>query len=85
MLMLMNLLGKDYLVWDKAASIEFIKPGKGKVFVEFTISDETIKTIKQNTQDGSKYFPQFEVDVIDSQGDIVAKVSKILYIRKKTS
>ena len=85
MLMIMNLLGKGYLVWDKSASIEFIKPGKGKVFAAFIISDEVIEKIIQKTKDGSKYLPQFEVDVIDSQGDIVAKVCKTLYIRKKIS
>lgn len=85
MLMVMNLLGRKYLVWDKAASIEFIKPGKGKVFADFVVSDEVIEKIKQETHDGSKYLPQFEVEVVDNQGDIVAKVSKTLYIRKKIS
>jgi hypothetical protein len=32
-LMLMNVLGKDYIVWDKVASIEFLKLGIGKVSV----------------------------------------------------
>ena len=85
MLMVMNLLGRKYLVWDKAASIEFIKPGKGKVFADFVVSDEVIEKIKQETHDGSKYLPQFKVEVVDNQGDIVAKVSKTLYIRKKIS
>ena len=31
MLMLIENLGRDYIVWDKAATIRFRKPGKGKV------------------------------------------------------
>lgn len=39
MLMLMNLLGRDYIVWDKAASIDFVSPGKGPVYAEFRVDD----------------------------------------------
>ena len=37
MIMLMNILGKDYIVWDKFASIDFIAPGKGTVTATFSL------------------------------------------------
>jgi len=46
MLMLMNNLGRDYIVWDKAASIRFRKPGKGRVRAEFRLSDEQLDEIR---------------------------------------
>ena len=54
MLMLIKILGKDYIVWDKSAVINFIKPGKGTVTARFLIEEEDVKTILQHTSDGSK-------------------------------
>jgi acyl-coenzyme A thioesterase PaaI-like protein len=85
MLLIMNQLGKDYIVWDKAAHIEFISPGTGTVTAHFHVSDEHIAQIKQQTASGEKYLPQFEVDVVGEDGKLVAKAVKTLYIRKKRS
>jgi acyl-coenzyme A thioesterase PaaI-like protein len=84
MLLVMNQLGKDYIVWDKAAHIEFISPGTGTVTAHFEVSEEQIEDIKQRTAGGEKYLPKFEVDVIGHNGKLVAKTVKTLYIRKKS-
>ena len=83
MLMLMHILGNDFVVWDKAARIEFVKPGTGTLAAIFLIKDEEIEDIRQNTADGQKYFPEFSVDITDVAGEVVSRVSKILYIRKR--
>ena len=84
MLMIMQILGKDYIVWDKAAHIDFIKPGRGTVTAKFVITEDQIEDIISNTADGEKYLPDFAVDVIDQSGEKVAGVIKTLYIRKKS-
>lgn len=81
-LMLMNLLGKDYIVWDKSASIDFIKPGKGRVTAIFSISDAELEAIKLKTSNGEKYLPRFEVAILDELGAVIAKVRKTIYVRK---
>lgn len=83
MLLLMPLLGDEYLVWDKAASIEFVSPGKGPVFAEFRIDDALLADIRASTASGEKYLPQLSVEVHDAQGQLVAKVHKTLYVRLK--
>jgi len=83
MLMLMNLLGKSYLVWDKAAEIEFVTAGRGTVSAIMTISDEDLSLIRRQTADGKKYFAKFQILVCDKQGQLVARVKKTIYIRKK--
>ncbi len=83
MLMLMKILGKSYIVWDQSASIDFIQPGRGEVRAAFNIDDDTIDDIIARTADGEKYLPEFVVEVVDTQGQIVAKVHKILYVRRK--
>ena len=84
MLMLMNLLGKDYIVWDKSAEIDFIRPGRGRVMANFTITDDDLQAIRNNTAQGEKYLPHFSIRVIDTEGELVARIKKILYIRRKT-
>ena len=83
MLLLMNNLGKDYIVWDQSADIEFIKPGIGTVSATFIITDDMLKEIKEKTANGDKFLPTYPVVIIDEQGEIVAKANKTLYIRRK--
>ena len=83
MLLLMQLLGKEYVIWDKAATIDFVKPGRGTVKAIFTISEEELAVIRERIADGNKYLPEFTVKIIDEQGDLVANVKKVLYIRRK--
>ncbi len=85
MLMLMKLLGKGYVVWDKAASIDFIKPGKGKLTATMVITDEMLTDISHATAAGVKYLPEYPVEIIDESGEVVARAIKTLYIRKKAT
>lgn len=83
MLMVMENLGSDYIVWDKAASIDFIAPGKGPVYADFRIEETLLDEIRQRTAGGDKYLPQLHVDVHDGDGTLVARVHKTLYVRLK--
>jgi hypothetical protein len=83
MLILMRALGTDYIVWDKAASIQFLQPGRGTVTATFHIPQERIDEIRQQADDGQKIEPMFPVDVLDAQDLAIAHVEKLLYVRKK--
>ena len=83
MLMLIQILGKTYIVWDQAAHITFIKPGRGTVTARFVITEKQIEEIIANTAAGQKNMPEFSVDINDQAGEKVARVIKTLYIRKK--
>jgi len=83
MLILMRVLGRDYIVWDKAAAIKFIKPGRSTVTAKFHIPEERVDEIIQAATNGEKYEPTFTVDVVDEEGQIVAQVEKLLYVKKK--
>jgi acyl-coenzyme A thioesterase PaaI-like protein len=74
MLILMRLLGRDYIVWDKAASIKFVKPGRSAVTATFHIPQERVDEIIHATANGEKYEPIFTVDVLDEEGQVVAQV-----------
>ena len=84
MLILMRLLGKEYIVWDKAASIQFLRPGKGRVSATFYISPERENEIRAAAEAG-KVEPTFSVDVVDDDGQVIARVDKLLYVKKKST
>ncbi|WP_448555828.1 DUF4442 domain-containing protein [Thalassotalea montiporae] len=83
MLMLMAKMRQQYLVWDKCADIDFIKPGKGRVYAEFIITDQLLEDIEKHTANGDKYLPEVVTYIKDETGDVVAKVNRTLYIRRK--
>jgi acyl-coenzyme A thioesterase PaaI-like protein len=83
MVMAMNRLGRGYVVWDKSAEIDYLKPGKGTLTAHFRVTDEMIADVRANTpNDGDKYIPVWQVDVTDENSVTVARVRKTLYIRK---
>jgi len=84
MLMLIENLGKDYIVWDKSASIRFRKPGRGTVLAEFRVSDEQISEIKDALKSQEKIERVFRVEVKDESGIVIAEVEKLLHVRRKT-
>ena len=83
MLIMMRALGSDYIVWDKAASIKFVSPGRGTVKAVFQIPQERVNEIRAVADRGEKIEPTFSVDVLGEQGQVVAHVEKLLYVRKK--
>ena len=83
MLCLLQNMGSRYFVWDKAGNIEFLKPGRGVVWTEFRLDDTTLDEIKAATANGDKYLHWFENDVLDADGEAVARVRKQVYVRLK--
>ena len=83
MLLLLKRLGSDYRVWDRHAAIEFIAPGRGTVRAQFRLDDATLDEIVEKTAGGEKYLPEFTINVVDERGELVARVRKTLYVRRK--
>ena len=83
MLMLIKNLGKGYIIWDKGATIQFKKPGKGKVHAEFNLTQEIIDEIKANVEVNTKMDKVFKVEIKDEAGTLICEVDKVVYIRRK--
>jgi hypothetical protein len=79
----MTNLGRDYIVWDKAASIQFLKPGRKDVRAVFRLTPQEIARVKAETDAKGKTEPEYDVDIVDSEGLVVACVHKVLYVRRK--
>ncbi len=83
MFILMEHLGNDYIVWDKAASIRFKKPGLKTVSATFEIPKEQIAEIKSFVDLNGKGDFSFTTTVNGENGEVVAEVEKVVYVRYK--
>lgn len=83
MWILMENLGKSFIVWDKSATIRFKKPGTGTVSAVFEISPETIEQIRTEVMSLGKKDYIFTSIVTNENGDTVAEVEKVVYVRFK--
>lgn len=84
MFILMEHLGKDFIVWDKAASIKFVSPGKSEVFAKFEIDKVELENIKQTMQSNEKMDFHFKTTITDINDKIVALLDKTVYVRRKS-
>ena len=83
MIMLMSRIGPEYVVWDKAACIEFLRPGRGTVTAAFELPTERVEDIRRAADLGGKVLPRFTVEVLDQERQPIARVEKTLYVRRR--
>lgn len=83
MLLLIQLLGPGYVVWDRSASIEFHRPGAGRVRATVRIGDGDLDAIYRGTAAGAAYRHDFGFDILDDRDEVVATVRKTLHIRRR--
>lgn len=83
MILVLECLGRDYIVWDKAGEIEFVAPGREDVYVEVHITDALLDELRTATAGGEKYLRWCDMEVQTAAGEVVARVRKQLYVRRK--
>ena len=83
MTLLMHHLGDKYVVWDKAASIQFLSPGRSTVYADFHLDAQEIATVKQLADNYAPVHRIYTLNIYDEAGIRIAAVEKTLYIRRK--
>lgn len=83
MMMVMENLGRGFVVWDKSASIRFRRPGKGTVRAEFRLTEERLEEIRSAVERDGRVDARFVVDVKDAGGMVVAEVERVIYCATK--
>ncbi|HKR62216.1 MAG TPA: DUF4442 domain-containing protein [Thermoanaerobaculia bacterium] len=83
MIMLMRLLGRGYVVWDKISTIRFRKPGRATLHATFRIDDAELDAIRDATATGEPIDRTYNVEVVDAEGVVHAVVEKVIYVRRK--
>ncbi|TCJ14813.1 DUF4442 domain-containing protein [Rubrobacter taiwanensis] len=83
-LMLMKNLGEEeYVVWDKAASIRFRRPGRETLYARFALGEEEIEEIRAATAGGGPSDRRYTVNLRTAAGEVCAVVEKVVYVRRK--
>ncbi len=84
MVQLINLLGDDFVVWDRSAEIVFKRPAREDLYAEFLCSEQELEEIK------ARVAQETEINIVkttlltDRSGSTVfCQVDKTLYITTK--
>ena len=83
MIMLIHRLGKDYIVWDKSASIQFKKPGRESLHARFIVDDEELAAIRAALETQRSIDRTYSIELKDAAGSVCATVEKLIYIRRR--
>ena len=83
MLMFMQILGKDFVVWDKGASVKFIRPITGEVKCRFLITDELVETVRAEISANGQYVFELPLQYEDADGKVYATFTKTVYTASK--
>ncbi|MBK8659484.1 MAG: DUF4442 domain-containing protein [Bacteroidetes bacterium] len=83
MLLFMEVLGKEYIVWDKGASVRFVRPITDKVKCRFLITDEMVAEVKQKVAEAGEYTFDLPLHYEDESGAIYATFNKTIYAASK--
>ena len=82
MIMLIRRLGPEFVVWDKAATIQFKKPGRETLRARFVIGDEELSAIRTALESKRSVDRTYLVELTDSSGMVCATIEKVIYIRR---
>lgn len=76
-------LGKDYIVWDKAGTIRYLKPARTALFADCSISDGELADLRDRLMLESSVNLDYEISLVDASGEQYARVSKTIYVAHK--
>ncbi len=83
MIMLAHALGRGYIVWDKAGSIRFRRPGATTVRAHFELTDARLAEVRAALDRDGVHEPVFDVNVVDPEGQVICQVERVLYCATK--
>lgn len=83
MLAFIKILGPDYIVWDKAATIRFRKPGRTTLYATITVAEDEVATVRRLVEAQTKVDREYRVDIVDAQGTVHCEVGKTVYFRRR--
>ncbi|MDO5969162.1 DUF4442 domain-containing protein [Flavivirga aquimarina] len=84
MIQLMNILGDNYIVWDKEATIKYKRPAKEHVYAVFSFSFEEIENIKNQVAKNGELNLIKTSNITNKENIVFAEVTKTIYVATKT-
>ncbi len=76
-------LGPGHIIWDKAGTIRYRKPGRSTLYAECILSDAQVVSIKKRLASEASVDLSFDIELVDSGGVVHAVVQKTIYAARK--
>jgi len=83
MIQLIQILGDDYVVWDKAVTAKYKRPGKSTIYGEFVFTKEEIEALKNQLKTEQQVDIIKTMQLVNTKAEVIAEFSKTLYIAQK--
>lgn len=83
MLMLIRSLGPAYVVWDKAATIRFRRPGRTRLTASFHLDAAFIAGIRDELTRVPKLDRVFTVQLVDATGTAHVVIEKTIHVSRR--
>jgi hypothetical protein len=69
------------VVWDKAATVRFRKPGRGALTARMTLPDGEEAAIREALAGTRSVDRTYRVELVDAAGLVHAEVDKVVHVR----
>ena len=83
MVMLIKILGPEYTVWDKAATIRFVRPGRSALHATFRLTEEEIAALRDEVGREGRAERTWPVELVDAAGTVYASIQKVISVRRR--
>jgi hypothetical protein len=83
MVMFINLLERQAIVWDKSGCIRYRRPGRSTLRAEFRITDDELESIRERLRHEPKFDREYRIELVDDDGEVCAEIDKVLHFRRK--
>lgn len=84
MLMLIEILGSEFVVWDKGCTVRFRRPARTTIFAKFAITPEMLKDVRDNVAKHGEYSFTWKAEFKDKDGVVYCELDKVLYVAQKS-
>lgn len=82
-LILIEHLGRDFIIWDRESTIRYLKPGRGRVHATFTVTPQEMQSVRNALAQTHKSNFTFHTKIYGPGNEVVAEVDKVVYVRRK--
>jgi acyl-coenzyme A thioesterase PaaI-like protein len=83
MLMLLRILDSRYVVWDKAATIRFRRPGRTTLYMKYLLTEDLVESIRADVAANGQTERVLPLEWVDAEGVVYAQLERTLYIADK--
>ncbi|MEO8005605.1 MAG: DUF4442 domain-containing protein [Betaproteobacteria bacterium] len=76
-------LGQDYIIWDKAGTIRYRRPGRSTLYAQCSVNESQVASLKRNLEAEPSVDVSYEIELVDARGKVHATVEKTIYVARK--